>query len=534
LEFLQGIFSRVRSWFAGIWEKTERRDRTRFIVISLIAVVLLAASLIVLNNGRYEDLVTPANPSEMNSVTGVLNAHGISHRAPGGTIQVNRNDFSAARAAIIAESTISLETDWSIYALGTGLTATAADRRVYERINLQNELKRTLEALPMINIASVFITTPENRGAIFRDEIIEPTAGVMLWLNSDLSDMQVSNIEMIVASAVPGLTPENVRVTDSLLRPLNRRPDGSLGSTVEDQYEHQKRVERDLSRASSRVLELLYGPRNINVEVNATLDFDDYTSDSITFTPVVGDDEGIPRSMLIVNEHARGSNLPGGFPGTDENGLGMDMDMYPEVLEQMASVWERSSETINYEINQVNETLRRAQGQVTDLTISVIINSDGLEPTDVNTEAVRRLVGASAGLAPAEYATRVVVEYMPMRGVRLEDEALQDILNRQDRNALYELIQTLVLFGVIGLALVLLIWRTFAFLKPQVIEIPSDIIAGDAGEYSDLLEAAASTTELEITKTPTRERIEEFIESNPEAVAHMLRAWLQEEEENRW
>jgi flagellar biosynthesis/type III secretory pathway M-ring protein FliF/YscJ len=34
---------------------------------------------------------------------------------------------------------------------------------------------------------------------------------------------------------------------------------------------------------------------------------------------------------------------------------------------------------------------------------------------------------------------------------------------------------------------------------------------------------------IKITKSHTRERVEEFIDKNPDAVASLLRAWLSEE-----
>jgi flagellar M-ring protein FliF len=530
MEFLRGIFGRIRGWFAGIWEKTEKRDRTRFVVISGVAVFLLIAAIVVLNNNRYTELHRTSNPLEMRAITDVLTENNISFRPSGDVILVNKNNYTDAYTALLMRSDVNLDPDLSIYALGTGLTSTAADRQQYTVFQIQSDLRRTFENMPMVDHASVLIHRPDNRGAIFSGEVEPSTASVGLWLNSEISESQARKFVEFVAGAT-GVAEDDIRITDQYMRDLiPRQPEGSVSSLYEAHYQHKLRVEKDLASAASRMLSQLFGPMNVSVEAYATLDFDVRTTESIIFYPVV-DDEGIIRSMQSLAEDAQGLNFPGGFPGTDENGLG---DEYVEILDQWRSIWKRTQDTVNYDVSQVNEYVDSAQGKLTDLTIAVSINSDILEDADMNVPVIQQLVGASVGLLPAEHAGRVVVQFVAMHGLR-QQQAQEDAWKaQQDRDALFALIQTLVLYGIIGLCLILLIWRTFTILKPQVIEIPAEVLAGDADEYAELLEAAASAGELEITKTPTRERVEEFVDTHPEAVANMLRSWLQEEDEIRW
>ncbi|MDR0293406.1 MAG: hypothetical protein LBH95_04555, partial [Oscillospiraceae bacterium] len=216
---------------------------------------------------------------------------------------------------------------------------------------------------------------------------------------------------------------------------------------------------------------------------------------------------------------------------TDENGIG---DEYPEVDESMVSEYKKTQETINYEINQLNETIKRAPYRLRGITASVLINTNGLGDTDQNAAEVQALVGGALGLQPSAYNGNVVVSYLPMRGIERDKATQLEWEETKKREEMYALIQTLVLYGIIGICVILLILRTFAFLKPKPMEIPADILAGDVDDYEDLLEAAAANMELEVIKTPSRERIEEFVDSNPEAVASMLRSWLQEDDDRSW
>ncbi|MDR0324834.1 MAG: hypothetical protein LBI19_01895 [Oscillospiraceae bacterium] len=542
MEFLQGILNRVRGWFSGIWEKTEKRDRTRFLVISGIAVVLIIAAAVMLNNNKYTEFVTINDPEQRRSVSAALSENGIRPRISGNTLLVDKSDYLSANAVYLAmaDANVGFEgLDFAIYEMATGITSTDADRRNYTVFQLRRDLKATFEALPFVSSAEVIITIPQKQ-IIFQNDYVPPTASVALFLTTEITQSQVETIEKFVANAVGGMSPEDVMVTDQFMRPLRKESgEEDIATRVSANYEHQKRVEQDLAAGVTRQLSVIFGPSNIGVNVSAKLNFDDYERRSQEFIPVVGDDEGIVRSMETLMEHAKGAGPLGGTVGTDPNGLGMDgLDAaeYVEVMEQLMSEYDKEQNVTNYEISEVNEYLRTAHGTIEEVTVGITINEDLLEQEGLAmaADAVRRLAAAAVGLQPDQYETNVVVEYLPMLQPRL-NQAEEDAFNEQkQREELYALIQTLVLYGIIGICFILLILRTFALLKPKPVELPGEILAGDVEDYSDLLEAATVSMELEVTKTPSRERVEEFIENNAEAVAHMLRTWLQDEEDKGW
>jgi flagellar M-ring protein FliF len=530
LKFLQDIFNRIRGWFAGVWEKTEKRDRTRFVVISGIAAVLIAAAMIMLNTSKYTELINSNNPAALRSAAQILTENNIRFRQPGNTIMVDRRDEAAASAALIAQGDISLDLDFSIYERATGIMSTDADRKVYNKYHTEGQLKMALESLPMVDAALITITLPENRRYMIWEDPEVMTAGVMIHLNAPISPAQVDTMERYVAGAT-GILPENITIMDGMMNGLNKKRDeNDFNTAIGENYEYKRRFESDTARMISNMFNPIYGAANFSVLVNAVIDFDRRTSERRTFFPVVGDDEGIPRSVMTAFEYAKGLALPGGLIGTDPNGLG---DEYPEVDEQLWNEYRNTQTTTNYDISELNERIEHMPGTLEDITVSIFINSDALMDTTENTLAVQRLIGSAIGYAENEFR-RVVVEYMPGLGVRHTQEALDTIKAEEAREQMYELIQTLVLYFIIGICFILIILRTFAILRPKPVEIIGDMSVGDVPDYADALEAAEMSLELEVTKTPTRERVEEFIDNNPEAVATMLRTWLQEEEDSRW
>ncbi|MCL1806830.1 MAG: hypothetical protein FWG31_03920 [Oscillospiraceae bacterium] len=530
MEFLRGIFGRIRGWFSGIWEKTEKRDRTRFLVISSIALVLIIAAWMMLNNSRYTELTTISDPASFRAATGVLTDNKISYKTSGNTILVNKK-YEIDAAMFLAQSDDVFDgVDISIYEAAMGLTSTDADRRMLSKVQVESNINKMLMKTAFIAHADIQLNYPDNKNVYHGDE--EPrTAAAMLVTTQDITRDQVNTVESVISRAA-GVLPENIEIMDQYMRNLNKKDEDSFFVNMGKGYEYKLRYEQDLEKGFAQMLTPLYGSNNFRVSVAAKFNHDSVTEHKVVFEPVV-DEDGIPRSTMEILEHARGLGLPGGFPGTDPNGLGMDADEYVEMLDQTMSEYDKQHRSTNYEINETNTTTIRDPVVLERINASVVINSNGLEANEMNAAAIQSLLGAILLLPPSEYRN-ISVEFMPMKGLEAREAELEKLEEEQKRQETYTLIQTLVLYGIIGICIILIILRTFAFLKPPVVEVPMDLYAGDAGEYTDLLEAAQMTSELEVTKTPSRERIEEFINSNPEAVATMLRAWLQDEEDRSW
>ncbi|MDR0293590.1 MAG: hypothetical protein LBH95_05495, partial [Oscillospiraceae bacterium] len=315
MEFLQGIFSRVRGWFAGIWEKTEKRDRMRFLVISAIAVVLIIAATVMLNSGRYEEVYRNSSSQNVRAASAALTAGNIRHKISGDAILVDKKVAPDGLGVLAATDEVNMEDlDFNIYGMATGLTSTDADRREYRKMQLQHNLKKTLEAYPMVSGAVVILEMPENKGIIYVGEEKPASAAVVLNLNAEIKKSQIETVEMIVVKAT-GVEPANIAISDQNMRLLNKKEDEEdISVSMMVQYDLAKKYEQEMEDKLTRLIAPLYGPENFSIGVSMDFDFDDVSSESITFTPVVGDDEGIARSLQTMTEYAKGSGFYGGEP----------------------------------------------------------------------------------------------------------------------------------------------------------------------------------------------------------------------------
>src|SRR5215467_7826425 len=124
---------------------------------------------------------------------------------------------------------------------------------------MEGELVRTILSLKEISQARVHLVLPKE--SLFQDKAQPAKASVVVKLNAGrrLSENSISGIVHLVASAVEGLDPSNVTVTDSsgtLLSVLQGSSDDALNRT---QLAVRTQMEKDLSAKVTGILEPVVG-----------------------------------------------------------------------------------------------------------------------------------------------------------------------------------------------------------------------------------------------------------------------------------
>ena len=122
------------------------------------------------------------------------------------------------------------------------------------------------------------------------------------------------------------------------------------------------------------MLEPVFGKGNVIAGVRVALDFDKRTTETTTYNPVEGRSDGIPVSIQETKENASGGQ-EAGVPGQDPNG---GAPAYPEINSGTGN-YERSEKTVNYEINQIKDMIQKADGNIKDISVSVILNSADIQ-----------------------------------------------------------------------------------------------------------------------------------------------------------
>jgi flagellar M-ring protein FliF len=181
------------------------------------------------------------------------------------------------------------------------------------------DLARTIEAIDAVETAKVHIAGGTD--SVFLRDQSKASASVMLRLRGGrtLSNNQVQAIVNLVASSVPGLTPDSVAVVDQSGDLLSKNG-GTSDDPTDKQVALQAKVEERYRQALETLLAPVVGADNFTAEVHADLDFSQVASTKEVYpkdpAPVVSAEEG----NWSNDSAADGANkTPGGIPGALSN-----------------------------------------------------------------------------------------------------------------------------------------------------------------------------------------------------------------------
>ncbi len=244
-----------------------------------------------------------------------------------------------------------------------------------QRINhvraLEGELARTISALAQVQTARVHLVLP--RRELFTRDKQEPTASVVLKLRgSSIQASQVLAVQNLVASAVPGLTTDQISVVDHTGR-LHARGGGSSddGLSGANGEEARQRYEARLARSIEKLLESTIGFGGVRAEISAEIDFDRVTTTDESYDP----DGQVVRSTQSVEQEDANSEAQNNDSVSITNNLpnAGSVDGAGDANRNTNNS-RRAEETVNFEISRKVTTLVRESGQVKRISVAVLVD----------------------------------------------------------------------------------------------------------------------------------------------------------------
>jgi flagellar M-ring protein FliF len=254
---------------------------------------------------------------------------------------------------------------YEIFDRGDSFAPTDFQQKINETRALEGELVRTIRAIRGVRAARVHLVLPQ-REPFARDKQ-SAQAGVLLTMvgAARLDHEGVQAILNLVATAVPGLRPQNIAIVDSRGNLLARagEPVDAAGAALSTE-EMRHATEMRISRAVEEMLERSLGSGKVRAESAVRMNFDKVNETHESFDP----DGQVTRSTQTVNStskttEANGTvsvqnNLPNADAGNTGNG----------------SQEARQEETTNYEISKTIRTLIHEQPQIDRISLAVMVD----------------------------------------------------------------------------------------------------------------------------------------------------------------
>jgi len=482
-------------------------------------VLTLALSIFYVTRPQYETLYTGLPLEDSGKITQKLEELKIPYKSENGgtSVTVPKEHVNKARMNLAIEGFPQAGITWEDAFSSNSLTMTNDDKNKKYLQAKMSQLARTIEEISGINKASVLLTVPDNSNFLTED-IKKSKASVLLTLKPgfNLNEQQVNGIVMLIANAVEGLELNNISIHDNTGKMLNDGSVDSDGYSMNKKMDIQREVKANLERSLREFLAKIYGSDNVDIMLNVKLDFDREVTDIKEFSaPIEGESNGLVRSYQELKEQVKNS-AAGGPPGTDSNSEAITQ--YNEI-DSSDSTYSKENKSVNYELNEIRKSIVKESGNIEDITVAIILNRKTLENgelTDEHKSRLIKLVSAAAGLETKK------VEVMARDFNKGQQDNLLSISSEGEAGLTSNI--PLMSIGIVGLLLA--VGAIFAMVR----------IRRRKNEINEILEDSASlqdeVEEIELDlddKSSYKYQIEKFVDKKPDAVAQLLRSWLNED-----
>ncbi|ELY5262813.1 flagellar M-ring protein FliF [Vibrio cholerae] len=252
-----------------------------------------------------------------------------------------------------------------------------SQRLEQERLKLSRErqLAKAIEEMRQVNKARVLLALPKQ--SVFVRHNQEASASVFLTVRTgaNLKQDEIDAVVDMVASAVPGMKPSRVTVTDQHGRLLSSGSQDPVSAARRKEQELEKQQEEALRGKIDSVLIPILGLGNYTAQVDIELDFSAVEQTRKVFDP----NTPATRSEYTLEDYNNG-NVVAGVPGALSNQPPADASI-PQDVAQMkdGSVMGQGSvhkeATRNYELDTTISHERKQSGVINRQTVAVAVKS---------------------------------------------------------------------------------------------------------------------------------------------------------------
>ncbi len=289
-----------------------KRAMPLIFLVGLIAAGFLAWSLVSTPPQRI--LFANVTDADKAAISSALQGASIkSNIDSSGSITVAEDDYHKARMLLASQNLPKAAPGGYqiLDQLPMGVSRAVEGERL--RQARETELARSIEEIDSVAEARVHLATPE--ASVFVRDKTAPTASVILKLQPGraLGDAQTRAIVNLVASSVPGMSPENVTIVDQMGALLSKKG-GDANSASDARIDYQRRIEDKYREQLIQLLTPLVGAGNFTAEVQADVDLDENQATRESY-----DKQGVLAAEQGAWTGNKDGNAPGGIPGALSN-----------------------------------------------------------------------------------------------------------------------------------------------------------------------------------------------------------------------
>lgn len=520
------------------WNRYNSKQKT--VIISVIVTIFLAFGILalVLNRTTYTHLVTLGDAESVTQMQELLDSNQISYKttqATGGyEISVDRSKTTDAMLLLGNSDVIgkiSGDMDWKT-ALTSSIQTTESEKQKKYALAYQSDIRQYLMTIDGVEDAYISMNVPADDGTILTEDK-DTSVAVMLKLSKELDSSAIRGMANYLATAVGNSDTELITIIDSA---SNLLFDGSSEDMLKNPSSTSEYMEKLRAIVKNDLKQMLLKANYNEVEIGASniqFNMDQVSSLTTEFSVPEGMEHG-PYSESYEYK-SEGSSGSGGVPGTDSNADDIDY-----MLQSGGS--SNNSVTLDkfkYDNNKKETTRVEAVGAMDAASSSIAVvlkkytvydeaqmkKNGELEGTDFET-----FQSQNSEPTEIEIDDNVVELISNATGISTNNISViaydQPVFNATvDTPVEYSNIMMIILAILIIALLVFVVFKGTA--PMEVTELEPEL------SVEQLLATTKENQSLEDIefgdKSETRKMVEKFVDENPEAVAQLLRNWINED-----
>ncbi len=350
-------------------------DMMRQVIMILALAICLALAVFVMMWAQEPDYrpLGKMETAEMIQVLDVLDKNQIDYQINVDVVKVPEDKYQDVKL-LLSRAGIQSSTQANDYLSqdsGFGVSQRMEQARLKQ--SQESNLARAIEELKSISRAKVILALPKEN--VFARNASKPSATVVVSVRrGGLGQEEIDAIVDIVGSAVQGLVPSRVTVTDSNGRLLNSGSQDGTSARARRESELVQQKEAEYRNKIESILMPILGPENFTTQVDVNMNFTAVEQTAKRFSP----DLPAIRSEMTIERNSSGQSS-GGIPGALSNQPPMESTI-PEVAGEASSASSTTSgdsskeATRNYELDTTISHTRQQIGVVRRVSASVAIN----------------------------------------------------------------------------------------------------------------------------------------------------------------
>ena len=529
--------------FKVFWDKYTSKQKT--IVIAIICVVLIAIGVVAWLASRptWSKFQVFDSVDDANTMTKALDDQSITWKASsdGKTIYVHQDDMTNALYAMSDNGLTDKGYTWDA-AFDNSMSTTESEKDQKRVLALQSEIRQSLIQYKFIDDANVFINVPETTYTVLSSDDAETaktsiTASIELNdKNKDLLDDKTAETLAYWLANTVGTDVKNVIINDTDGKCIynGNTSDGLGGVLTGGSTEYCNKLRNTIAdNVTTLLIRCGYDDAQVGTD---GIQFDMNKIETLTKEYSVDDgrEYGYPTNLYTYS--SKGASGNGGTPGTDSNDSDtdyvnnsssgtsntVDVQKLTDLLtnEKVQNI-KQETPAIKLADSSLGIVVRKytvykeddlkADGTLDKTTWDQFISQNNkISTTTVSTDEIN-LISAATGVS----ANKITV---------LAYNVPQFVSSTKSSN------------GISNYLMIILTVLIIALLIFVILRGASPLAAEDEEPELSVEQLLATTKEnqslddIEFSdKSETRKMIEKFVDENPEAVAQLVRNWLNDE-----